>query len=330
MKKKTTAKKTPISKRKKKILAIVHYYITDNRGGGEVMLHELLKSLVNAGYEVDAIVTLSNGETVVVDGVTVLRGREHLENIQNKDYDLFVTHFNEADFALSHARLRGIPTVYIAHNDMEPTKLTLMKSRPSLTVFNTQWIKDAHNYDGNSLIIHPPVYAKDHATERGEHITLVNLIQSKGAHMMYNLAALMPRQRFMGVKGGYYKGQQIVIPRNNVKIIENTDNMKRDVWSNTKILLMPSEYESYGMAAVEALASGIPVIAHDTPGLRESLSYAGIFQENFQLHRWKHAVQLLQDPERYAQASELSLKRSAEIRPEIELKLFVKEVEKLL
>ena len=41
------------------------------------------------------------------------------------------------------------------------------------------------------------------------------------------------------------------------------------------------------MAAVEALAHGIPVIAHPTPGLRESLGFAGTYVDRDNIDAWE-------------------------------------------
>ncbi|WP_262928542.1 glycosyltransferase family 4 protein [Streptomyces sp. CBMA152] len=51
--------------------------------------------------------------------------------------------------------------------------------------------------------------------------------------------------------------------------------MREHVYSRSRVILMPSLYESWGRVAVEAFASGIPVIAHTTPGLVESMGEAG-------------------------------------------------------
>jgi len=42
-----------------------------------------------------------------------------------------------------------------------------------------------------------------------------------------------------------------------------------DVLRRTDVVLMPSLYESLGMAAIEGIRHGVPVIASDVPGLRE-------------------------------------------------------------
>ncbi|MFI1769152.1 glycosyltransferase family 4 protein [Streptomyces sp. NPDC020800] len=62
--------------------------------------------------------------------------------------------------------------------------------------------------------------------------------------------------------------------------------MREHVYSRSRVMLMPSLYESWGRVAVEAFASGIPVIAHPTPGLVESLGEAGIFAYRDDLNAW--------------------------------------------
>jgi hypothetical protein len=46
----------------------------------------------------------------------------------------------------------------------------------------------------------------------------------------------------------------------------------REVFRKTRVVLMPSLYESYGRVAVEAACAGIPAIVHPTEGLLESLN----------------------------------------------------------
>ena len=42
------------------------------------------------------------------------------------------------------------------------------------------------------------------------------------------------------------------------------------------VLVMPSQWEGFGLSAAEAMASGVPVIGSDVPGLREVIGDAGI------------------------------------------------------
>jgi glycosyltransferase involved in cell wall biosynthesis len=64
----------------------------------------------------------------------------------------------------------------------------------------------------------------------------------------------------------------------------------RGVYRQTGILIMPSHYESYGRTAVEAMCSGIPVIANPTPGLLESCGSAGYFADRNKLDEWVEAI----------------------------------------
>lgn len=294
------------------------------------MLHEVLKQFVRDGYEVDAVATSNKGPIEEYEGIRVFHGEEY-RDIDIEPYDIIVTHFAESLYITPKAKSLGKKIVYIVHNTMDETNKYLHRENPDLAIFNTEWVKRFHKYNGNSVIVHPPVYREQHSTVPGDMITLVNLTPPKGSNMFYNMAIKLPKFKFLGVEGGYWKDQQQYIRRPNITFQKNTSDMKKDVWSRTKVLLMPSSYESYGMVGIEALASGIPVIACPTPGLQESLSYAGIFPRTTSIREWRTELErLMLDSAYYKQRSELALKRSAEIDPRDELAKMSIKVKDLL
>ena len=142
-------------------------------------------------------------------------------------------------------------------------------------------------------------------------MTMVNLTVSKGCEVFYELARRRRGDRFLGVLGAY--GHQIIRQIPNVGIQQHTGNMRDDVYARTRVLLMPSDYESWGRVAVEAMCSGIPVIAHPTDGLRESLGDAGIFCDRDDVDAWQRELERLDDPREYAAASNLAARRSDEL-----------------
>jgi glycosyltransferase involved in cell wall biosynthesis len=143
------------------------------------------------------------------------------------------------------------------------------------------------------LVVHPPVIPGEHEAERtGQHVTLVNISRHKGVDTWRGAARILPELPFLGVTGAH--GRQVHRPRlPNMRVIGQTSDMRRHVWARTRVLLAPSLYESYGMAAVEALASGLPVIAHPTPGLREALGDAGVWVERDDIDGWADMIREL-------------------------------------
>lgn len=68
------------------------------------------------------------------------------------------------------------------------------------------------------------------------------------------------------------------------------------------------------MVGMEAIASGIPCIATPTPGLIESLGYAGTFVPRDDVDMWYHHAHILTtDQHAYNVASTNSLSRSDEM-----------------
>jgi glycosyltransferase involved in cell wall biosynthesis len=105
--------------------------------------------------------------------------------------------------------------------------------------------------------------------------------------------------------------------------------MRDDVYARTKLLLMPSDYESWGRVGVEAMASGIPVIAHPTEGLTESLGDAGTFIHRDDIPAWCDAITRLLKPRAWGAASKKAKARSAELDPARDLATWVQALEHL-
>lgn len=318
-----------------KIACLTHFYIEDNRAGGELMLHALLKSLVESGHDVTAYITDTVMQNTVIDGVKVIYGVRPdiiLETVQS---DVVVSQFQNGMYAFVHANSNRKPFIYIAHNDMwQTSKVIRMLSKRDLVVYNTKWIKDLNITQAHQIVVHPPVDRKSFKTKTTkEYITLVNLTPAKGVDIFMQLAKLFPDHKFLGVKGGYWKADQVNVALPNVTIIDNTPNMRDDVYAKSKIILMPSTYETFGMVAAEAIASGIPVIATPTAGLVENLGDAGVYARrgSNEMTRWQEALnKLLTDQAYYDEISKKSIERSKFINVQNELDEFNKVVESLI
>lgn len=81
------------------------------------------------------------------------------------------------------------------------------------------------------------------------------------------------------------------------------------------LLLLPSETESFGLAALEALACGVPVMSSDAGGLPELIEdgRGGILvSENGQAQGIERAVALLSDPSKLEQFRQASIRRASD------------------
>lgn len=299
-----------------KIAALVHFSMPFRNAGSETVLHELMKAAVQAGHEATVWCTHRDSEHIwrnnepdtELDGVRIVRVRNPLiagQQVGRWGSDVVVTHHQHASHALKVATLIHARSVFTVHNDMIVNQRPLRK-RPDLVIFNSDWVKQSlvkqFGQPKDSLTFHPPLTPERHKCHStGDSVTLVNLNEHKGSRLFYELAVAEPNRRFLGVVGGH--GIQI-IRRNlpNVTIMEHGPDMKR-VWSQTRVLLMPSIYESYGLVAVEAGLNGIPTIAHPTPGLLENLGPGGLFADRDSVNEYRHHLSVLDDQFAYQEAS---------------------------
>lgn len=298
-----------------KIVSYVHAYVPYHNGGAETTLHDLNLALLAAGYDVTVVIKTKPFQTPMddyeVEGVKV---------ISEKDKRTVLHHLPRADLIMTHlecsprATILGskyrIPVAQLIHNDIYLTR-NYVSNQPDFLIYNTNWIREEFAEEfGNipNIVVHPPVIAERYKTDRGKSVTLINLFERKGANLFYALAELFPDVSFLGVKGGY--GKQVIrhdLP--NVEIMEYTSDIRK-AYERTKLILMPSLYESYGRVACEAAASGIPAIVADTPGLREALGAAGTYLDPTDVKAWETALRASLTPRKYGALSKAALERS--------------------
>ena len=307
-----------------RIAALVHFSMPWRCAGSETVLHELMRAAHDAGHEATVWCTNkdsrrswpSNLSDVEMDGVKIKRVRNPViggRQVQQFRPDVVVSHHQHVLHAIRVARTIRARSVFLTHNDMDLNKGPLAM-RPDLVIHNSEWVRESlgrFTKPAHEFVMHPPLTPDRHTVpSTGDALTLINLNRDKGAEVFYRLAELMPERQFLGVVGAH--GEQVV-RRNlpNVEILEHGPDMKR-VWSRTRVLLMPSIYESYGLTAAEAAMNGIPTIANPTPGLRENIGPGGLFADRETTAEWVEQIESLDDELAYANASQYARKRAAE------------------
>lgn len=304
------------------VVAVVHAYLPHHLAGSERMMQELLAALVRRGHTATVLTTTQQLPDYTYETVNV---KAHTKALQaSLKPDVIVSHHNESSRAGQWARATQTPLVYVL-NDNFPGNMTAVRTfKPALVVVNSRWLnREIGRLASPTLVVHPHVEPNHHRTTPGTKITLMNLSENKGAATFYQLATLLPHLEFLGIRGVY--GRQLIRELPNVEHRDPTPDVKT-IWADTGLLLMPSRYESYGLVAIEAAVNGIPTIAAPTPGLLESLSYAGTFVDLADIDGWVAAITSLQGPAGIV-AGNLARHRAAELDDTHELTEWVNRVE---
>lgn len=294
------------------VLAYVDRYPPEQNAGAEWMLHHLLRDSVERGHR--ALIATATKRPYEIEGVEVhpVRDAQGLAG----QADVMISHLAWTHQAEEVADSHQVPLVYVLHNDQQVRFWRLTHHDLTVLVANSEWVAARNaGWKGLQVVVRPPVFVADYETgpppaER-THVTLVNVYPEKGSGLFYRLARAMPDRRFLGVEGAYGNQRRPSPQDRNVDWQPQTGQITRDVYARTRVLLVPSSYESWGRVAVEAMCSGIPVIAHPTPGLREALGDAGIFADRDDQRAWRQALADLDDPDLYEKQSQASRQRAA-------------------
>ncbi|MGQ5576328.1 glycosyltransferase family 4 protein [Streptomyces sp. ECR3.8] len=325
-----------------KIVARVHLMPPQHNAGAEHMLVSMLRPLVERGHDVSVWLSRYGKAVEPYDyrGIRVVPLEARLDfPTAVRQADVLVSHLECVPSTSALARGYGKPVVVLCHNTHRPTFRDMAAGNTALAVYNSRWMQaEAELFfaeypksvrPGAGIIVRPPVFADEYATKPGKAITLVNCNAEKGGRVLEALARRMPDQQFLAVRGAY--GEQILPDLPNVEVLDHVDgaDMRARVYTRTRVLLMPSSYESWGRAGVEALASGIPVVAHPTPGLCESLGEAGVFVDRSDVDGYEAVLRKILQPAEYRLASKRAKARSAELDPSAELAAWCDAVEAL-
>ena len=171
----------------------------------------------------------------------------------------------------------NIPFVLYVHgpNQYEHWFETKYKNmRCDLIIFNTvEQYRLAKDKIGNTLftIINPPVI-KEKCIYKGNnknkiYITMIGDEMLKGWDIFIKVARINKDKQFLWVTNN---NNQQILPY-NLTIMRKVLDVKK-IYGITKILLIPSQNESYCRVALEAFYNEIPVIATDLPGIRDATS----------------------------------------------------------
>lgn len=299
----------------------IHLYPPVHNCGSELMAHQISKHLISKGHTVRVLLNQAVRHNITKpydwEGVTVFPPKSKEDLYRN--CDVILTHLEYTQEAVFAGRKHKKPVVHFVHND---TPYQSIINAPEVkVVYNSNWIKEKLNYPNDSFVMEPPCdyryYDVCKEPDKNEYITLINLDWNKGGEVLQKLAKLLPDKKFLGVKGSYNydeRGQYTDQP-GNVTVINNTPDIL-SVYRQTRVLIMPSLYESWGRTATEAAASGIPVIASRTPGLAENLGKAGLFvDDRDDVEAWVRWIKRLDDKKFYNQVSKMCRERSRELDP---------------
>lgn len=182
----------------------------------------------------------------------------------------------EADAWVAASRANGAPSISCVH--VPPRHGVLFRRQvvdSDVVVYNTEASRREWG-DPSGLVLHPIAPPLPEPAQ-GDAYTMLSDLGLKGVALVADLARAMPDQRFIVVRSHAVELSEAHrldgLP--NVQLLDRRDPLEvAGIFAQTRVLLVLSRYETYGMSAVEAAGYGIPSVHVDTPHTREGVGTA--------------------------------------------------------
>jgi Glycosyl transferases group 1/Glycosyl transferase family 2/Tetratricopeptide repeat len=245
---------------------LIRAYDVDDLGGSAVTLRAVARHLESRG-----------------DTVWATSAHQSIADVRVWQPDIIVGQQWATGEASEWATTLHVPFVMFVHG---PGQYEYFRPQCDLVVFNSiAQLALARLALGRtpSVVLHPPVFRDDYETPgEGTRITFVGTGPGKGQQVAMALARELPSVPFL-----FVTDDELADSPPNIEITPRTGDMKH-VYARTRLLLVPSCYESYGRVVVEAAMSGIPSVVSDVSGLREATAGLATFVGAGQ--SWSEAV----------------------------------------
>jgi glycosyltransferase involved in cell wall biosynthesis len=314
-----------------RVLWIDQDYVPFVNAGSEICSHKINKFLMDKPYKFDVWVATPNAPArATYDGIRCfnLNDTKTLLEVLHSSHVLNSHSYYYREQMIYLCRITGIPFVGWAHSDnyVQAVKRDCSAwvdprcAAQQWTAFNSNSLRDSVGADvPNSDVFIPVVDYREYAVPPEKHerryVTLSNVNENKGGQLLIDLARALPDMEFLGVIGGYWT-QITTDTLPNLTYIPHTDDIQ-SVYSKTWVQIMPSRKETWGRTAVEAMASGIPLIVSPTPGLRECCGDAALYIDRRDVAGWTTALRTLKSDRAFYDArSKLCLARAHALDPQ--------------
>lgn len=264
------------------LTAFLHGYPPGWSMGGEIATHRALSVVPGA-----TVFTPTTTDGYVLDKVTVLPSsgsafRDVLADAESVGASTLFAHSTMSRATVLAARRLKLPSILAVH---APPRFAadLRRAWPSATarLYNTEAARKEWR-DPQGWVLHPPVGLPTEMVDGPQDaLTLTSSLVNKGAKEVLGLAREWPDRRFIIVRSpahgthGAPDFEEVAASLDNVEVWDrlHPTQMGR-LWAETRILLVPSRYETYGLSALEAAWHGIPSVHVDTVHVREGIGTA--------------------------------------------------------
>jgi len=286
------------TKSPKTIVLLSDSFLPTTFAGSELSAYETIKYLRERGHIIKIFV--KDHEVSEYDGFPIYKYDNKSsfckQEIINTDLVFFQMYDKPENLEIVQHRTKPV-YLFIHMVNSYPWLLQQKVSFPVSVIYNSHMTQDTLPTLHDNMRMIPYVDTNRFKSLRSQTIQndivcLINCNKNKGGELFKELALQMPDIQFLGVKGGYSDQMVDEDGPSNLTYIENQKDITV-VFKKIGILVMPSKNETWGRTAVEAMASGVPVIHSEAPGLIESVGGAGIMCIHNDVDAWSDAIRRL-------------------------------------